>query len=63
MANAGDLLNISQDDLPYSLVSVFLTRFVAEQVKNENDLFKYIKLTVTEYAGGSNSVKKIPYQM
>ena len=54
IANAADLIDISKDNLPVSSISVFLTGFVAEiePVQNDN-LFKIIKLNVTEFAGSS----------
>jgi hypothetical protein len=57
-ANAGDLLNLPKDNLPVSSISVFVTGFVKEQVKIENDLFKYIKITVNEFVGGGNNLGK-----
>src|SRR6266536_3233457 len=51
-------MNLTQENLPPSSISVFLTGFVAEQVQNENNLFKFIKLAVTEFVGGVNTGKK-----
>src|SRR3954447_5240944 len=57
-ANAGDLLNLPKDNLPVSSISGFITGFVKEQVKIENDLFKYIKITVNEFVRGGNNLGK-----
>ncbi len=51
-------MHLTQENLPPSSISVFLTGFVAEQVQNENNLFKFIKLAVTEFVGGVNTGKK-----
>jgi len=51
-------MNLTQENLPPSSISVFLTGFVAEQVQNENNLFKFIKLAVTEFVGSVNTGKK-----
>ena len=51
-------MNLTQENLPPSSISVFLTGFVAEKVQNENNLFKFIKLAVTEFVGGVNTGKK-----
>ncbi|CAG8734127.1 1225_t:CDS:2 [Funneliformis caledonium] len=54
IANATDLINISRDNLPISSISVFLTGFVAEMESVQSDnLFKIIKLNVTEFARSS----------
>ena len=57
-ANAGDHLNLTKDKLPISSISVFITGFVKEQVKVENNLFKYIKITVSEFVGGGSNLGK-----
>ena len=51
-------MNLTQENLPPSSISVFLTCFAAEKVQNENNLFKFIKLAVTEFVGGVNTGKK-----
>ena len=54
--NAGDhLITLNKETLPVSSISVFVTGFVKEQVKIENELFKYFKITVSEFIGGSGS--------
>jgi hypothetical protein len=57
-ANAGDHLNLTKDTLPISSISVFITGFVKEQVKVENNLFKYIKITASEFVGGGSNLGK-----
>ena len=57
-ANAGDHLNLTKDTLPISSTSVFITGFVKEQVKVENNLFKYIKITASEFVGGGSNLGK-----
>ena len=56
-ANAGDLINDKKENLPPRSISVFVTGFVAEQIKIENN-FKYIKISVIEYVGSGGSGKK-----
>src|SRR5438034_24946 len=51
-------MNLTQENLPPSSISVFLTCFAAEKVQNDNNLFKFIKLAVTEFVGGVNTGKK-----
>jgi len=46
MANAGDHLDLMKDNLPVSSISVFLIGYVTEQVQDDDNLFKSIKLTV-----------------
>ena len=41
-----------------SQIAQFLFFSGFEQLKNEDNLFKCIKLTTTEYAGSNNSTKK-----
>jgi hypothetical protein len=41
--NAGDhLITLNKENLPISSISVIVTGFVKEQVKIENELFKYL---------------------
>ncbi|CAI2197805.1 17174_t:CDS:1, partial [Funneliformis geosporum] len=56
MANAADLIDIAQDNLPISSIFVFLTGFIVEiKLTQSNNLFKIIKLNVTEFAGNPQS--------
>lgn len=57
-ANAGELINLAKEKLPVSSISVFVTGFIKEQVKIENNLFKYFKITVSEFIGGNNNLGK-----
>ena len=57
-ANAGDLIEINQENLPISSISVFVTGFAAEPVQSDDNLFKSIKIVVSEYTRGGNSGKK-----
>ena len=57
-ANAGELINLAKEKLPISSISVFVTGFIKEQVKIENNLFKYFKITVSEFIGGNNNLGK-----
>lgn len=51
-------MNLTKDDLPISSISVFLIGYVSAQVQSDDDLFKSIKLTITEFIGrGSNGEK------
>ncbi|CAB5358364.1 unnamed protein product [Rhizophagus irregularis] len=49
-ANAGDLIEISKDNLPTSSVSVFITGFVVDQVQNDDNIFRSIKIITSEFA-------------
>jgi hypothetical protein len=51
-ANAGDLIDLTKVNLPVSSISVFVTGFIKEQVKHENEIFKTVKITVNEFVGG-----------
>jgi hypothetical protein len=51
-ANAGDLIDLTKENLPVSSISVFVTGFIKEQVKHENEIFKTVKITVNEFVGG-----------
>ncbi len=51
-ANAGDIINLPKEKLPISAISVFVTGFVKEQVKNDDGLFKSIKIITSEFVGG-----------
>jgi hypothetical protein len=57
-ANAGDIINITKDNLPASAISVFITGFIVEQVQHDDDTFKSIKVVTTEYAGSNSAGKK-----
>jgi hypothetical protein len=57
-ANAGDIINITKDNLPASAISVFITGFIVEQVQHDDDTFKSIKVVTTEYAGSNSTGKK-----
>lgn len=57
IANSGDLIEIAKENLPISSISVFITGFIAEQVQSDN-MFKSIKIAVTEFIGGSNAGRK-----
>jgi hypothetical protein len=57
-ANAGDLIDVTKDDLPVSSISVFVTGFVVDPVQNEEENFRSIKIVVTEFVGGVNTGKK-----
>lgn len=58
-ANAADhLTEITKDDLPASSISVFIIGFVAEQVQNDDDIFKSMKVVTSEFVGGNNAGKK-----
>ncbi|CAB4443777.1 unnamed protein product [Rhizophagus irregularis] len=54
-ANAGDLIEISKDNLPTSSVSVFITGFVVDQVQNDDNIFKSIKIITSEFAGNNTN--------
>src|SRR6266542_841410 len=58
MANAGNHLDLTKDNLPVSLISVFLIGYVTEQVQDDDNLFKSIKLTVSEFVGGGSMANK-----
>ena len=58
IANAGDLTEITKDNLPASSISVFITGFVVDQAQNDDNIFKSIKIVTTEFVGGSNLGKK-----
>lgn len=57
-ANAGDHLDLTKDNLPVSSISVFLIGYVTEQVQDDDNLFKSIKLTVSEFVGDWSMVNK-----
>ena len=57
-ANAGDHLDLMKDNLPVSSISVFLIGYVTEQVQDNDNLFKSIKLTVSEFVGEQSMVNK-----
>lgn len=57
IANSGDLMEITKEHLPVSSISVFIVGFVVEQVKSDN-IFKSIRVAVTEFIGGGNAGKK-----
>ena len=42
---------LTKDNLPVSSISVFLIGYVTEQVQDDDNLFKSIKLTVSEFVG------------
>jgi hypothetical protein len=56
-ANAGDLMELTKDNLPISSISVFITGFFIEHIQNDN-VFKGIKIAVNEFTGGGNTGKK-----
>ena len=52
IANTANLVDITQDKLPISSISIFLIGFVVEVEPDQNDsLFKVVKLNITEFAG------------
>ena len=57
MANAGDHLDLMKDNLPVSSISVFLG-YVTEQVQDDDNLFKSIKLTISEFVGDGSMADK-----
>ena len=56
-ANAGDLMELTKENLPTSSISVFITGFFIEHVQSDN-MFKGIKIAVSEFTGGGNTGKK-----
>jgi hypothetical protein len=46
--NAGDLMELTQDNLPASSILVFIVGFVSEEVQDDNT-FKNIKIITTEF--------------
>src|SRR6266496_2113284 len=56
-ANAGDLTELTKDNLPASSISVFIIGFVLEEVQ-DNNTFKSIKVVATEFIGKNRAGKK-----
>ena len=50
IANAGDLMELNQDNLPASSITVFITGFIVEEIQNDNK-FKSIKIVTNEFVG------------
>ncbi|CAI2166009.1 11712_t:CDS:2 [Funneliformis geosporum] len=51
-------LELDQNHLPISSISVFITGFAIESVQNEDIMFKSIKILVNEFTKGTSSRKK-----
>ncbi|CAI2171846.1 17914_t:CDS:2 [Funneliformis geosporum] len=58
IVNAGDLIELDQNHLPVSSISVFITSFAIESVQNEDTIFKSIKILVNEFTKDTSSGKK-----
>src|ERR1043165_963480 len=56
-ANAGDLMELNQDNLPASSITVIITGFITEDTQNDNT-FKSIKVITNEFIGGGSAGKK-----
>src|ERR1044072_8411010 len=56
-ANAGDLMELNQDNLPASSITVIITGFITEDTQN-NNTFKSIKVITNEFIGGGSAGKK-----
>ena len=56
-ANAGDLMELNQDNLPASSITVIIIGFITEDTQNDNT-FKSIKVITNEFIGGGSAGKK-----
>ncbi|CAG8624902.1 12289_t:CDS:1, partial [Funneliformis caledonium] len=56
--NIGDLIDMNQKNLPISSISTFVTGFATEPVQSDDELFKSIKIFITEFIKGESSGKK-----
>ncbi|CAG8769672.1 12969_t:CDS:1, partial [Funneliformis caledonium] len=59
VVNAGDLIDMNQENLPISSISTFVTGFATEPVQSDDELFKSIKILVTKFIKGGSSGKKL----
>jgi hypothetical protein len=57
IANAGDLMELNQDNVLASSITVFITGFIAEEIQNDNK-FKSIKIITNEFIGRGGTAKK-----
>ncbi|CAG8708418.1 1403_t:CDS:2, partial [Funneliformis caledonium] len=58
VANSGDLIDMNQENLPISSISTFVMGFATEPVQSDDELFKSIKILVTEFIKDKSSGKK-----
>jgi|SRR6266542_3031841 len=59
IANAGDLMELNQNNLPASSITVFIMRFITEEIQNDNK-FKSIKIITNKFIKKGDTAKKFP---